>query len=102
MSAASQARRRRGRDDLEIVVLERGHFTSYSACGIPYWIGGGVDGPDRLVGPDPETFRSKYAIDVRLRQEVVAIDLDRREVTSRDVDSGATSTTGFDQSMYAA
>jgi NADPH-dependent 2,4-dienoyl-CoA reductase/sulfur reductase-like enzyme len=102
MSAASQARRMRGPADLEIVAFERGHFTSYSACGIPYWIGGVVDGPDRLVARDPETFRSKYAIDVRLRQEVVAIDLDRREVTSRDVDSGATSTTGFDQLMYAA
>ena len=43
MAAASQARRRRGVDDLEIVAFERGHFTSYSACGIPYWIGGLVE-----------------------------------------------------------
>jgi NADPH-dependent 2,4-dienoyl-CoA reductase/sulfur reductase-like enzyme len=40
MSAASQARKRLGPDELEIVAFERGHFTSYSACGIPYWIGG--------------------------------------------------------------
>ncbi len=40
MSAASQARRRRGPDDLSIVAFERGHFTSYSSCGIPYWVGG--------------------------------------------------------------
>src|SRR5659263_239814 len=39
MSAASPARRRRGPDDLEIVAFERGSTTSYSACGIPYWIG---------------------------------------------------------------
>lgn len=45
MAAASQARRRRDRDDLEIVAFERGHFTSYSACGIPYWISGLV--PER-------------------------------------------------------
>ncbi|RRR75240.1 flavoprotein oxidoreductase, partial [Streptomyces sp. RP5T] len=36
MSAASQARRMRDADELEIVAFERGHFTSYSACGIPY------------------------------------------------------------------
>jgi len=56
MSAASQARKRRKPDALEIIAFERGHFTSYSACGIPYWIGGVVDGPDALVARDPQTF----------------------------------------------
>ena len=72
------ARRRRKPDELEIVAFERGHFTSYSACGIPYWIGGVVDGPDALVARDPQTFRDKHAIDIRMRHEVVEIDLDDR------------------------
>ena len=80
MSAASQARRRRDRADLEIVAFERGHFTSYSACGIPYWIGGAVGDRDDLVARDPQTFRDAFDIDVRLRHEVTGIDLDRREV----------------------
>jgi NADPH-dependent 2,4-dienoyl-CoA reductase/sulfur reductase-like enzyme len=42
MSAASQPRRRRGPDELEIVAFERGRYTSYSACGIPYLVGGVV------------------------------------------------------------
>ncbi len=37
MSAAAQARRLRGPEELEIVAVERGRFSSYSACGIPYW-----------------------------------------------------------------
>ena len=40
MSAAAQARRLRSADELDIVVLEQGPEVSYSACGIPYWIGG--------------------------------------------------------------
>ena len=44
MSAASQARRLRTSDELEIVAFERSGFTSYSACGIPYWVGGAVPG----------------------------------------------------------
>ncbi|GAA3376915.1 hypothetical protein GCM10020367_50500 [Streptomyces sannanensis] len=36
MSAASQARRLKGPDELEIVAFGRGHFSSFSACGIPY------------------------------------------------------------------
>lgn len=103
MSAASQARRLRGPDDLRIVAFERGRYTSYSACGIPYWIGGLVDDADRLVARDPTTFRDKYAIDVRLRHEVVGIDLDRREVVARDLDApaGREVREPFDTLMYA-
>ena len=83
MSAASQALRtaeKRGRT-LDIVVLERGHWTSYSACGIPYWAAGTVDGPDELVARTPEEHR-KRGIDVRMRTEAVRIDLGRRSVDS--------------------
>ena len=101
MSAASQARRRRDRGDLEIVVFERGHFTSYSACGIPYWISGLVPGPDALIARDPETFRTEYAMDVRMRHEVTAIDLERREVVARDLEGGGEVRERFDDLMYA-
>ncbi|MEU1641601.1 FAD-dependent oxidoreductase [Micromonospora zamorensis] len=101
MSAASQARRRRDRDDLEIVVFERGHFTSYSACGIPYWISGLVPGPDALIARDPQTFRTEYAMDVRMRHEVTSIDLERREVVARDLEGGGEVRERFDDLMYA-
>jgi len=42
MSAASQARRRRPATDLEIVAFDRGNYSSYSTCGIPYFVGGDV------------------------------------------------------------
>ncbi|MDW5330519.1 FAD-dependent oxidoreductase [Plantactinospora sp. KLBMP9567] len=103
MSAASQARRRRDAADLEIVAFERGHFTSYSACGIPYWVGGLVDDADQLVSRDPATFRKDFQVDVRLRHEVVGIDLDRREVVARDLENGGREAReGFDQLVYAA
>jgi NADPH-dependent 2,4-dienoyl-CoA reductase/sulfur reductase-like enzyme len=56
MSAASPARRRRGPDDLEIVAFERGSTTSYSACGIPYWIG---DVPGLLRHRRPHSYRGR-------------------------------------------
>ncbi|MFF5175524.1 FAD-dependent oxidoreductase [Micromonospora sp. NPDC000089] len=101
MAAASQARRRRGTDDLEIVAFERGHFTSYSACGIPYWISGVVPERDTLIARTPEAFRTDHAIDVRLRTEVTAIDLARREVVAREVDGGAEVRERFDTLVYA-
>jgi NADPH-dependent 2,4-dienoyl-CoA reductase/sulfur reductase-like enzyme len=101
MSAAAQARKRRGPDDLTIVVFERGNFTSYSACGIPYWVGGFVTERDALVARSPEEHR-KAGIDVRLRHEVVGIDLDRREVVARDLAGGGEVRESFDHLMYAA
>ncbi len=100
MSAASQARRRRGPGDLEIVAFERGHFTSYSACGIPYFVGEVVTDIDTLIARKPEVFREKYAIDARLRTEVTEIDLDRRAVRAR-AENGSESYEGFDQLVIA-
>ena len=101
MSAASQARKLQGPDQLEIVAFERGHFSSYSACGIPYWIGGAVTDRDALIARDPAAFE-KAGIAVRLRHEVVAIDLDRREVVARDLEGGGERREGFDELVYAA
>lgn len=96
MSAASQARRLRGPDELEIVAFERGHFTSYSACGIPYWVGGDVSAPEELIARTPEEHRERD-IDLRMRTEVVELDVAGGRVRARDVDSGAESWTSYDK-----
>ena len=101
MSAASQARRRRGADDLEILAFERGHHTSYSACGIPYWIGDAVDHRDQLVARTPDDFRVGQDIDVRMRTEVEEVDLDARVVRVRDLEAGRSYTEPFDTLMIA-
>jgi NADPH-dependent 2,4-dienoyl-CoA reductase/sulfur reductase-like enzyme len=101
MSAASQARRLRGVDDLEILAFERGPFTSFAACGIPYWIAGFIPERDRLIARAPEVFREKQDIDVRTRHEVVGIDTDARSVTVRDLDAGDEQEHGYDQLLIA-
>ena len=57
MTSASQARKRRGAESLEIVALDRGRYASYSACGIPYWIGGLVGSVDALLARTVDEFR---------------------------------------------
>ncbi|WP_189935870.1 FAD-dependent oxidoreductase [Streptomyces sulfonofaciens] len=100
MSAASQARRMRTPDELEIVAFERGGFTSFSACGIPYWVGGTVDGLEDLVARSPEEHRAR-GIDVRMRTEVTALDLTGHRVRSHDLDSGTVTWTGYDRLVIA-
>ncbi|MFG2193372.1 FAD-dependent oxidoreductase [Streptomyces sp. NPDC048639] len=87
MSAASQARRLKGPGDLEILAYERGHYTSYSACGIPYWVGGLVSGPGGLVARTPIEHRRR-GIGLRMRTEVTEIDTGRQRVRVRDLDNG--------------
>ncbi|MFA9444199.1 FAD-dependent oxidoreductase [Egicoccus sp. AB-alg6-2] len=101
MSAASQARRRRGPDVLEIVVLERGSDTSYSACGIPYWIGEVVDAREDLVVRTPQQFRDVHHIQARTRHEVVAVDTDAGRVRVRDLGSGREYDEPYDQLLLA-
>ncbi len=101
MSAASAARRERGPDELAIVAFERGNYTSYSACGIPYFIGNLVPDLDALIARTPQQFVRNYAIDARTGHEVVEIDLDRRAVRVRDRHAGNEAWEGFDQLMVA-
>jgi NADPH-dependent 2,4-dienoyl-CoA reductase/sulfur reductase-like enzyme len=98
MTAASQARRRCAADELEIVAFERGNFTSYSACGIPYYLGGAVAPIDRLIVRTPERFREQD-IDARINHEVIEIDLEKRAV--KVASSNGESWTGFDRLMVS-
>jgi len=102
MSAAHQAlrtARARGRD-LEVVALESSTHTSYSACGIPYWMAGDVGSGDDLVARTPEQHRA-LGVDLRMRHEVTALDLERRRVEVHDHEAGTTGHIDFDELMLA-
>jgi NADPH-dependent 2,4-dienoyl-CoA reductase/sulfur reductase-like enzyme len=100
MSAASEARRRRPAEDLEIVAFERGRYTSYSACGIPYLIGDVVSDWESLIARSPDEHRRRE-IDVHLRSEVTGIDPEARSVTVRDLDSGTERPQPYDDLLVA-
>ncbi|MEU5839156.1 FAD-dependent oxidoreductase [Streptomyces diacarni] len=99
MSAASQARRLRKPEDLEVVAFERGPFSSYSACGIPYWVGGDVKERDALIARSPEEHRSR-GIDLRMRTEAVELDLAGARVRVRE-EAGTERWEGYDHLVLA-
>lgn len=82
-ATAASGLRRRLPSEHEVVMLERGSWTSYSACGIPYWVAGEVDSPHDLVARTPEE-HAENGIDVRIGVEATAIDPERRVVTTTD------------------
>ena len=101
-SAASQAGKLAAKqgNGLDVVMFERGRTTSYSACGIPYWISGAVEDGARLVTRTPEQHRAA-GIDVRMRTEVVGIDLPARRVHWRCLDDGTEGEEPYDDLVYA-
>ncbi len=101
MSAASAARRQVPGSELEIIAFERGNHTSYSACGIPYFIGKDVADAGALIARTPEEFSRNHDIDARVKHEVLEIDLNRRAVRVRDLSNGTDVWEGFDQLMVA-
>ena len=97
-SAAATAKRRD--PSLDVVMFERGDWTSYSACGFPYVLGGLVEPWERLVERSPEQHAAR-GIDVRIRTEVTAIDTPRQRVHWREVDGGREGQDGYDRLVYA-
>ncbi|WP_110182925.1 FAD-dependent oxidoreductase [Nocardioides solisilvae] len=97
MSAAHQMLRTAGRTgrELAVTVLEQGIHTSYSACGIPYWMAGDVDSADELVARTAEQHRDA-GIDLRFGARVAGVDLTAREVA---LEGGER--VGFDQLVVA-
>jgi len=79
MSAASKAKR--DDPDREVVVLERGEWVSYGACGLPYYVKGEISDLEDLVAVTPERFIDERDIDLRMGHEATAIDTDERIVT---------------------
>ena len=49
----------------------------------------------------PQEFRDRFRVDVRMRHEVTALDLDAREVEVRDIEHDRTLRLGFDQALVA-
>lgn len=99
MSAASQAKRLLG-EGASITVIEQQEWTSYSACGIPYWIGGATAGPDELVARTPQEHRAN-GIDVRTALTATSIDLPSQTVTARPVLGGNSEAFSYDHLIVA-
>jgi len=82
MTAASKVRRQQ--PDRKIIVFEKSDYTSYSACGIPYFISEMVKTAEELVVRSPETFRNKFNIDVRTMHLVTQVDTPNKRIKVLD------------------
>ena len=86
--ATAAARIRRLDEQAEIVVFERSGFISYANCGLPYYIGGVIEDPEELTLQTPESFFSRFHVNMKVRHEVTAIHPEKKEVTVKNLETG--------------
>ncbi len=82
--ASCAARLRRLDETAEIVVFDRGPYVSFANCGLPYYVGDVIADESKLLVASPESFRSRFAIEVHTDSEVMAIDRDARSIAVRN------------------
>ncbi|MDP4185559.1 MAG: FAD-dependent oxidoreductase [Bacteroidota bacterium] len=95
--ATTAARLRRDDEDAEIILFEKGPYISYANCGLPYYLGGVIKERDRLLVQTPESFGTRFNIDVRTMSEVADIDPTHKLVTVTDRNSGKIYTEVYDK-----
>lgn len=98
MSAASKIARMD--QTAEVVVYEKGGFLSYGACGLPYYVGDFNDDYRRMIARTKEQFE-KSGIRTNLYHEVVKVDIEKKQVFVKDLNSGNMFIDGYDKLMIA-
>ena len=98
--AKAAAKARRVNPDLEIIVFQDENEAAYSACGLPYVIGGTIVDPLNLVIRKPEAF-AKDGIEVKTGHRVVALDSANRKVTVRNLNDQSEESVAYDRLIVA-
>lgn len=100
MSTATRLRRLD--ETRDIVVFERGAYVSFANCGLPYQVGGVIPDRSSLLLQTPESLAARFALDVRVRHEVTAIDAAAKTVEVVDLATGRRAVEPYDDLVLAA
>ena len=79
--ASAATRARRMNEQARIIMFEKDAYVSFANCGLPYYLGGEIQERAKLLVATQELFEKRFRIEVRTRQEVVAIDRAAKTVT---------------------
>ena len=99
--AGCAARLRRLDERSQIIMLERGEYISYANCGLPYHVGDVIQSRDALLVTPVQVMRERFNVDVRIRNEALAIDRENKTVRIKNHVSGEEYTESYDKLVIA-
>ncbi|MBP2659441.1 MAG: CoA-disulfide reductase [Firmicutes bacterium] len=82
------AKARRNNIENEIVIYEKDTDISYSVCGLPYYIGEDYISRENLNPRNPEWFKKRFAIDIKIGHEVIGINSNKKELEIKNLQTG--------------
>lgn len=99
--ASAAARLRRMDEKAAIILFEKSEHISYANCGLPYYIGDVISDRSKLFVQTPASFQSRFAIDVRVHTEVIAIDPISKTVSAKNLLTGDSYTENYDKLLLS-
>ena len=78
-------------------MLERSGYVSYANCGLPYYIGGEIEDKNKLTLQTPQSFKNRFGIDVRVHHEALEIDVQRKLVKVKNLETGEIENLPYDK-----
>ncbi len=99
--ASAAAKARRVDENAEIIMFERGEYISFANCGLPYHVGKIIPSRDSLELMTPESFKERANVDVRIRQEVIAVNPAEKTVEVKNHATGETYSENYDKLILA-
>ncbi|MGM0441987.1 MAG: CoA-disulfide reductase [Elusimicrobiota bacterium] len=100
--ATSAARLRRMDENARIILFEKDDHISYANCGLPYYTGGVIKNKENILLQTPESFRDRYNVDVRVKNEVTDINRKKKEVVVRDLATDREYTESYDKIILSS
>ncbi|MGG3572253.1 FAD-dependent oxidoreductase [Bacillus gobiensis] len=95
------AKARRNDENAEITVYNADYDISYSICGIPYFLGGGVDELKALTPRNAPWFKKRFNVDIFTRHEVTKVDAEQKKVTVKNLDTDEIKEDSYDTLVFA-
>ncbi|MGL5970473.1 MAG: CoA-disulfide reductase, partial [Cetobacterium sp.] len=98
MSAAAKASRID--KTAEIVIYEKTEVVSWGACGLPYYVGDFFEDITEMIARPVEEF-IKAGMNIKIKHEVIGINVDKKELTIKNLLTEEIFTDNYDKLMVA-
>lgn len=96
MSAASKIKR--VNKEVEIVVYEKGEDLSYGACGLPYYVAGINEDPNKMIARTKEAFEN-MGINIKTKSQIVKVIPEKKQVLVKDLENNRLYIDEYDKLM---
>ncbi|MBR6816768.1 MAG: FAD-dependent oxidoreductase [Clostridia bacterium] len=86
---------------VNVTLLTKDRDISYAGCGLPYYVGGLIQGEEQLIVNTPAAYADLTGVQVKTGKEAIAVDAEAHTVTVRNIPDGAEEIYPYDKLVIA-